>query len=268
MQNSTQSILQHIDPDKYEELVRYLKYASSAYSPICPRPNGNKLILQISNPLSDMQGFVARDDTKKEIVVSLRGSASLTDVLLDTQVVLAPFISPGVKLPAGIRVHTGFLIAWDSVALEIIVVLSQQHKQHPDFAIVTTGHSMGGSVALLGAVALKKHFPESEIRTYSYGSPRAGNELFAKYVNETFGANAHRVVHTNDGVPTMIPTLLGYHHHGVEYWQHEDPSSEKTTLECSGEGEDIRCSASVPSKGINSAHALYFGIHVTTPFCI
>jgi len=79
MQNSTQSILQHIDPDKYEELVRYLKYASSAYSPICPRPNGNKLILQISNPLSDMQGFVARDDTKKEIVVSLRGRYNLLD---------------------------------------------------------------------------------------------------------------------------------------------------------------------------------------------
>lgn len=55
-------------------------------------------------------------------------------------------------------------------------------------------------------------------------------------------------------VPTMIPLALGYHHHGVEYWQHSSPASSTTTVECEASGEDARCSLSVPSKGVNVAH--------------
>lgn len=33
--------------DLLEELVHYFKYASSAYSPICLRPNGNHLVLAV-----------------------------------------------------------------------------------------------------------------------------------------------------------------------------------------------------------------------------
>jgi len=91
---------------------------------------------------------------------------------------------------------------------------------------------------------------------------------FADYVNATFGEKAHRVVHGNDGVPTMIPTKLGYHHHGVEYWQYTHPPSEETTAKCNAEGEDPSCSASIPSQGVNLAHMKYFGIIATTPFCI
>jgi hypothetical protein len=56
----------------------------------------------------------------------------------------------------------------------------------------------------------------------------------------------------------MIPVRLGYHHHGIEYWQTTEPESqarvEDTTVQCDPEGEDPRCSLSVPSRGINSAH--------------
>jgi len=69
-------------------------------------------------------------------------------------------------------------------------------------------------------------------------------------------------------VPTMIPRELGYQHHGVEYWQREDPASETTTVKCDAEGEDPLCSLAIPSRGINMAHTIYFGIFATTPFCL
>jgi len=94
------------------------------------------------------------------------------------------------------------------------------------------------------------------------------NQVFAEFVNKTFGKDAFRVVHGNDGVPTIIPTKFGYHHHGVEYWQHANPPSEATTVECSADGEDSACSASIPSQGPNIAHTMYFGILATTPFCL
>ncbi|KAF8151041.1 Alpha/Beta hydrolase protein [Crassisporium funariophilum] len=224
--------------------------------------------MQFASPISDIQGFVVRDDYRKEIVVALKGSISVTDLLMDSQIVLVPFISPGVKLPPGARVHSGFLISWDSVALQVLALVREQLTRHPDYSIVTSGHSLGGSLALLAAVTLKQNHPDLYIKTYSYGAPRTGNKIFSDYVNEAFGDNAHRVVHGHDGVPTIIPTRLGYHHHGVEYWQHGSPPSEETTVQCDASGEDSTCSASIPSQGINVAHTMYFGILVSTPFCL
>ncbi|KAF7311869.1 Lipase-3 domain-containing protein [Mycena indigotica] len=207
-----------ITADIFADLLHYFKYASSAYSPVCLRPNGNALVLQFGNQLSDIQGFIARDDHRKELVVALRGSASITDILLDAAIVLVPFLTPGVKLPAGARVHAGFLTAWDTVAPQITAALAVQRQLHPGHRLVTVGHSLGGALATLAAVSLLQLFTASPIldqtRTYSYGAPRAGNTVFADWVNEEMGSRAFRVVHADDGVPTMIPTSLGYHHHG------------------------------------------------------
>ncbi|KJA25089.1 hypothetical protein HYPSUDRAFT_214138 [Hypholoma sublateritium FD-334 SS-4] len=257
-----------ISGDLYGDLVYYFKYATSAYSPVCPRPNGNSLVIEISNPLTDIQGFIARDKTRKEIVVALRGSASVADVLMDASIVLVPFVSPGVQLPPESRVHSGFLVAWDSISPEVLLAVGSQLATNEDHAVVTTGHSLGGSLALLAAVSLQQNFKNAQIRTYSYGAPRSGNKIFSDYVNAKFGDNACRVVHGNDGVPTAIPIELGYHHHGVEYWQHTSPPSNETTLKCDPEGEDPNGSASIPSQGVNLAHATYFGILVGTPFCL
>jgi len=260
---------QPISQEKYDELVHYFKYASSCYVPICPRPCGNKLASTFSNPVTDIQGFVARDEKRQELVVALRGSASVADVILDAQILLVPVLAPGIKAPAGAKVHAGFLTAWDSVALQLLTILRTQLRLHPSItSIVTTGHSLGGPLALLCALSVAGTFPSKAVRTYSYGSPRTGNLIFAEHIREVFGTRAHRVVHGNDGVPTMIPRRLGYHHHGVEYWQHAMPPSGETTVQCDPEGEDPQCSVSIPSKGVNLAHTRYFGILVSTPFCL
>ncbi|KAF8628987.1 hypothetical protein AX15_003610 [Amanita polypyramis BW_CC] len=198
-------------------------------------------------------------------------SASLVDFLLDAQLILAPFVVP-VILPASpnpkIRVHTGFLISWCSIAPEVIELLIAQAHSHPHYDLVTVGHSLGGALATLAAVSLKLKFPDHKVRTYSYGSPRVGNKEFADFINTNFGKDAFRVVHTSDGVPTIIPKSLGYHHHGIEYWETHDPPAAATTVQCSAGGEDQACSASVPSKGFTPAHAVYLGIVATTPFCL
>ncbi|KAF8872586.1 Alpha/Beta hydrolase protein [Infundibulicybe gibba] len=186
---------------------------------------------------------------------------------MDTQILLIPFISPGVKAPSGTRVHSGFLTAWNSIALQVIAIVSVELAAHPDHSLVTTGHSLGGSLAALAAIALQQNFPQSEVRTYSYGAPRTGNRAFADFMKDQLGPAAYRVVHTNDGVPTMIPVSLGYHHHGVEYWQREDPATELTTIKLSDDGEDPNGSASIPSHGINRAHVTYLGVAASTPFC-
>ncbi|RXW19365.1 hypothetical protein EST38_g6488 [Candolleomyces aberdarensis] len=156
-----------ISPEKYEELVRYFKYASSSYTLICPRPCGNTLVTSFSNVATDILGFIVRDSARKEIIVATRGSASIADVILDAQVVQVPLVAPGVKVLSEVRVHAGFLAAWDSVALQVLTVLLAQHKIYPDYSFVTTGHSLGGAVALLAALSLKGTFPSRYVAPFA-----------------------------------------------------------------------------------------------------
>jgi hypothetical protein len=196
-------------------------------------------------------------------------SASILDILLDIQVQLVPFLSPGVSAPHGVRVHAGFLTAWNSVSVQVLTILTEQLALHKDIEkIITTGHSLGGCLATLSAMSTKQHFPRCQVMTYSYGAPRTGNKIFAEFFNENFGENAFRVVHTHDGVPTMLSQSLGYHHHGIEYWQVEEPACAENIIRCEAHGEDPSCSSSIPSTGVNDAHLTYLGIVATRPFCL
>ena len=47
---------------------------------------------------------------------------------------------------------------WDSIAIQIIAMVGKELVDHPTYSVVTTGHSLGGSLALLGAVTLQQNF--------------------------------------------------------------------------------------------------------------
>jgi len=250
-----------ISQNTYDELVQYTKYSSAAYQMICPRPLGNKLVGSFSNLLTSTRGYVALDDERKEIVVAFRGSQQIADFLTDGNLLLIPFTSPGVTLNSTdlAEAHAGFLIAYNSVSRSVVSTVRAQLEVHPDYSIVSTGHSLGGALASIGSVSLKSHFPSTRVRLFTFGQPRTGNFAYADLVESMVGvANLYRGVHTWDGVPTMVDEALGYRHHGTEYWQFKEPPNRSTTRSCSGQ-EDPICSRSILSTGVNLAHGLYFG---------
>jgi len=70
---------------------------------------------------------------------------------------------------------------WNAISLEIIAILTEQLLLYPSYNLVTTGHSLGGALSILGAISLKRHFPDefSEgVKCYSYGAPRVGVSVF------------------------------------------------------------------------------------------
>ncbi|KAJ7798471.1 alpha/beta-hydrolase [Mycena olivaceomarginata] len=243
-----------ISPTLYTDFVRYTKYSSAVYQPYCPRPLGNTLVQFFAE--GSTHAFVARDDTRQELVLSFRGSFSLADAVTDINVFLVPYVSLGIS--KSFNVHSGFLAAYNHVADPVLAVVKAQ------YTVVVTGHSLGGSLAALGATSLKIALPgKVTIMLYTFGQPRTGDNEFATFVESTLGVdNIFRAVHTFDGVPTIIPRILGYEHHGTEYWQFKDPglftSPATTVTKCIGE-EDPACSESIFSTGINPAHLFYFG---------
>ncbi|KAI0028365.1 Alpha/Beta hydrolase protein [Vararia minispora EC-137] len=251
-----------INSDKYDELVHYFKYASTSYSLIIlPRPNGQTLVTtaSLNDILTDSHGYIARDDKKKEIVLAFRGSVTPTNFITDALFKLVAVDGPHISAPNDTRIHFGFQSAWNTLADKATTIVREQLAAYPGYAVVTTGHSLGGALASLAAVAVKQAHPTVYVLLLvcEIFEPRTGNAAFAAFVNGLIGSkNIYRVVHSYDGVPTMVPRALGYRHSGTEYWV-LDPASAERTFICNAAGdneEDPKGSMRVPSTGINVPH--------------
>ncbi|KAH8107336.1 alpha/beta-hydrolase [Phellopilus nigrolimitatus] len=239
----------------------YTRYSFGAYLPVCSTPLGNTLIDQFNNETTDTQGFITRDDTRHEIVVTFRGSSSIPDLIRDNDWTLIPYMSPGVAVSQeeNVTAHRGFINAYNSVAPTIISTVRAQLTAYPSYTLISTGHSLGAALASLGGVSLVSNFPGTSLKVYTFGQPRTGNQGYATLAENRVGAdNIYRVVHTYDGVPTLVPEALGFRHHLTEYWNLQDPSSADNVKVCDGE-EDPTCSDSIPTTAINAAHLQYFG---------
>ncbi|KAJ7253955.1 alpha/beta-hydrolase [Mycena rebaudengoi] len=268
-----------VTQEVYDDLVHYFKYASTAYAIIIPgpdliplHPNGQKLCGKMFDLLTDSHGYVARDDTRKEIVVVFRGTVTPANFVTDALGALVGWdTTPGnVTAPAGTKVHFGFQKAWATISAKTLTTVAAELGAHPGYSIVVTGHSLGGALAALAGITLQMLHPATLVRFYTYGQPRTGNAAFATWVNTLIGPQrSFRVVHSNDGVPTMAPEMLGYMHHSTEYWALSPHSPQQTRI-CAGAGllEDPRGSKKIPTTGINPAHLFYFGIFYMTPYLI
>jgi len=176
-----------ISRSTYDELVRYTKYSSGAYHVVCFKPLGNHLVQSFTELITDTQGFIARDDIRKELVVAFRGSQQVANVFTDAEIMLVPFESPGVNDPGGAYVHMGFLAAYNSVADNVLSVVEKQLEIHPGYSIVSTGHSLGAAIASISGLSLKANFPNATVKMYTFGQPRTGNFGYATLVEEIIG---------------------------------------------------------------------------------
>ncbi|KAJ7926905.1 Alpha/Beta hydrolase protein [Mycena leptocephala] len=275
----------------YDEFVRYTKYASAAYRKECPFPLGNTL-------LDDRRGFIARDNTRKEIVVSFPATNDLADVITDMKFRSVLFISPGIPLDMADRlsVHRGFLAVYNVVAQTVLDGVKAEFAEHPAYTIVVTGHSLGGAIASLAAPALKSEHPIAAIKLFTFGQPRVGNRKFAAFVEKKLGVEnifRTRLNYTCSGaqkgrvtilklVDTVTCALslfsifnilphLNLEQSATEYWQYMNPIlsslAHHTVRKCDHmNGEDITCSMILPSTGINIWHPYYFGHVMSNPF--
>jgi predicted lipase len=116
------------------------------------------------------------------------------------------------------------LTAWNSVADHVISTVRTQLVAHPGYTIVTTGHSLGGSLSSLAGLSMKSNFPSNPVQLYTFGQLRTGDAAYATLVESTLGTgNVFRGTHTTDFAPALISQSIGYKHHGIEFWNFKDP---------------------------------------------
>lgn len=85
--------------------------------------------------------FVAVDEVQKSIVVAIRGTNSISDIITDLLCDNEPF--------AGGYAHGGMKEAAESLYTAILPTLRSALQDHPSYSIALTGHSLGAGVAIL-----------------------------------------------------------------------------------------------------------------------
>ena len=140
--------------------------------------------------------FVARSPVA--VYVAFRGTASVENIFSDLSVALVemPWLAPqGGRARAGLpntpplRGHAGFVELYLSIRSLVLDATMRAAAEAPAQAsapaVCVTGHSLGGALATLFAADVAANLPQLQRRVcvYSFGSPRVGNEAFARAFN-------------------------------------------------------------------------------------
>jgi len=176
----------------------------------------------ISDAATDTQALVVYENGK--IIVAFRGSSSIKDFLQDAECWKEDLISNARGTAA---VHHGFLEGFNAIDEAVVSRVKIMLGLAPQAKIYLTGHSLGGALALLGALEFSRQgLPVAGVVTF--GQPRVGNKVFAALYDAAPSVNQQRpaaatlrdvtfrVVNQNDIVPRTPGLLLGYRHCGQE----------------------------------------------------
>lgn len=150
------------------------------------------------------QGFIMANDDA--IVLAFRGTEPkcLRDWMTDARIVLVPGCGQGL-------VHRGF---WDGIN-RVWDEVSAKLKEFGSAGqpILVTGHSLGAALATLAAAKLQAQ-GQSVQSLYNFGSPRVGNQNFARWFDAHLKTRTFRFVNNSDLVTRVVPRAMFYAHVG------------------------------------------------------
>lgn len=162
---------------------------------------------------SDTQGFIAQNS--QSIIVAFRGTQPRQpiDWLSDFEASHETWGHPVGK------VHKGFYealrVVWGQ-PVGGLRILPERLVNRGERTIWITGHSLGGALAMLCAAqtAFVSQVPIQGL--YTFGQPRAGDDAFARLVQDAFGERIFRFVNDKDIVPRVPFFGMGFRHLGTE----------------------------------------------------
>lgn len=138
------------------EIVHYFKYASEVYEkdPSIPRQDILLNQLEDDKSLNIPRHVVFVDHLTKSIVIAIRGTKSISDLVTDLYIEASPFMdaSRDVFAHRGIAESAEALLP--TVTTAIRDIQQQDRRKYKNYRVVTTGHSLGAGSAALLAILL------------------------------------------------------------------------------------------------------------------
>lgn len=122
-------------------------------------------------------------------------------------------------------VHEGMYEYYNKIAFKILKNILSLIKEKPK-NIIFTGHSLGGSMAVLAA----SNFTDRNIKTsvVTFGQPKVGDYEFCQYYKNKL--NYARIVIKDDIITKLPPSIMGYSHFGFKIILDTSPPLSETSL--------------------------------------
>lgn len=230
----------------------------------CRNVPGFIITRYINNIKLEAYGFVGYYPPLDAKIVAIKGSNSRS---VKNWIINSQFGKRMIPLNMTFRgysnfqVHDGFGKAWQSALRDEMLdavheLIEKYGKEGP---LYVTGHSSGGAMAHLAALTFKISLKLPDVRLYTFGSPRVGNEDFAHIIPRLM-TETWRFTHSKDFVPALPFESFGYRHSPYEIFQEDRKGQKKdsnvvyrdetfTYKKCDASGEDPDCYKHLCSAG-------------------
>lgn len=170
--------------------------------------DGSVKLGYFSSTPNDAQYYTFVGDDKN-LIFAFRGSSSLNDFMVDANI----FKTNVPRFGSEVYVHKGFFSQFVEFEQEIKSRVSYYVKNtlfDSPIKVTCIGHSLGGALASLTSLAIKKMFGDRvHVTCSTFGSPRVGNHAFSVEFNDAVD-KSYRYVNEND-IVAFMPKLLYYH---------------------------------------------------------
>eukprot|EP00941_MAST-03F_sp_MAST-3F-sp1_P001840 g1840.t1 len=148
--------------------------------------------------------YIARDDKKHEVVLSIRGTESIDDFLVDFTCESVPFLEG--------KAHRGMLTGAELILEECFdmlhsMLVSDKKSEYSchGYSLLITGHSLGAGVAVLTTLILlcteKFSLPGVSVRCHAFASPPVFSPLSA--IPEDIRVKITVIVNSYDLIPRL-----------------------------------------------------------------
>lgn len=226
-------------------------YCSIENYKLMPMPTNIIVTDTLYDKVSDIQGYVAVDNTNEIIYVVFRGSSSILNWLDDFEIQKVPYIS---YPECNCTVHKGFYYATQHLKNATQDAVFRLINTYNYNTVIVTGHSLGAAISQLIGMELARYIRSPII--YNFGQPRIGDKIYAGFVNTQI-IEMYRFTHNHDIVPRVPPRVLGYLHSCREIFEEENGElRECSEVNC----EDGTCSDQYTAKDLGIIdHSIYLG---------
>ena len=211
------------------------------------RKNPSVLHLAIKDEKTTASVYIATNNHLKAIIISFKPSTTRKLWTMNAKMWTSDITLKAVKKMASkearlkIEIHHGFIKIYAPLRQRVLDKIAVVATTFPDYRIVFTGISLGGSLASITAIDFSDVYLgfDDRINLITFGEPRTGNKHWAKYVNsKPFSSRWNRVVRFGDPIPRMPPRMFGFQHAFQENIVYPDgtlavcPRNRKGTGEC------------------------------------